>query len=91
MLHQSNYTNTNYISKYYNRGWGGDEENLIAYWKLDEGSAQFGFDRSDNDLQQISNATFSGYLKTMMRYTAVNTVGSKITYNINSKSYSCLF
>jgi hypothetical protein len=39
--------------------------------------------RSDNDLQQISNATFSGYLKTMMRYTAVNTVGSKITYNIN--------
>ena len=44
---------TNYISKYYNRGWGGDEENLIAYWKLDEGSAQFGFDRSDNDLHAI--------------------------------------
>tara|TARA_E500000178_G_scaffold313634_1_gene331234 strand:- start:36258 stop:37181 length:924 start_codon:yes stop_codon:yes gene_type:complete len=39
--------------------------------------------RSDNDLQQISNSSFSAYLKTMMRYAAVNSTSSRITYNIN--------
>ena len=39
--------------------------------------------RSDNDLQEISNSSFSAYLKTMMRYAAVNSTSSRITYNIN--------
>ena len=35
---------------YYRKGWGGKEPNLVAYWKLDEGSLDYAFDRSKNDL-----------------------------------------
>lgn len=41
---------TNHLRHYYNKGWGGDEDNLVAYWKMDEGNAHYAFDRSDNDI-----------------------------------------
>lgn len=41
---------SNYLKKFYNVGLGGDEDSLIAYWKMDEGADVLTFDRTSNNL-----------------------------------------